>query len=132
MESCLNITQLHYKDIEEYKTDINNVIEDIISQNKRLAFAIVAEKCDVNPFVINKYPELRTYILNQMAYFKEIQVINQKIDRAVINLKKANKTLTFISIINKCKFNSDLVYRNQYLKDKIRNILAENLCDTAT
>jgi hypothetical protein len=61
-----------------------------------------------------------------MVYYKEIYLINKKIDRAVDNLLKTSKSLTFISIISKCRFGSDAIYQNQYIKDKIRSVLIEN------
>jgi hypothetical protein len=126
MENCFNITDIYYKDIEEYKIDINNTIEYMISKNERLVFAVVAEKSGVSRFVVRQYPELRNYILQRMIYYKEIQVINKKINRAVNSLLKSNKSLTFISIINKCRFTSDAIYQNQYIKNKIRSLLIEN------
>jgi hypothetical protein len=124
MENCLNTTELFYKDLEEYRNDINTSIENMISTNERLVFALVAEKAGVTNFVVRKYPELRNYILQQLVHYKEIQVINQKIDRAVNSLIKTNKTITFLAIVNKCKFNSDMIYQNQYIKDKIRQVLS--------
>lgn len=126
MENCLNTTDIYYKDIDEYKIDINNTIEYMISRNERLVFAVVAEKSGVSRFVVRQYPELRNYMLQRMIYYKEIQVINKKINRAVNSLLKSNKSLTFISIISKCRFSSDAIYQNQYIKDKIRSLLIEN------
>ena len=126
MENCFNNTDSYYKDIEEYKVDINNTIQHIISKKERLVFAIAAEKAGVTRLVIRQYPELRNYILQKMVYYKEIYVINKKIDRAVDNLLKTNKSLTFISIISKCRFSSNAIYQNQYIKDKIRSVLIEN------
>lgn len=125
MENCLITTELFYKDLMEYKVDINNTIEYMITANERLVFALVAEKAGVTNFVVRKYPELRNYILQQLVHYKEIQVINQKIDRAVGSLIKANKAVTFLAIVNKCKFSSDMIYNNQYIKDKIRKVLSE-------
>lgn len=125
VENCLDITDFGYKDVEEYKIDVDKAIENMISKNERLVFAVVAERAGVTRFTVRQYPELRNYILQRMVYYKEIQVINQRIYKAVENLKKSNKSITFISIINKCKFNSELVYKNQYVKDKIRSVLAE-------
>jgi hypothetical protein len=124
MENCLNTTELYYKDLEEYTVDINTAIENMIKTNERLVFALVAEKAGVTNFVVRKYPELRNYILQQLVHYKEIQVINQKIERAVNSLIKTNKTITFLAIVNKCKFNSDMIYQNQYIKDKIRLVLS--------
>ncbi len=125
MENCLNTAEIYYKDLEEYKVDINNTIEHMISTNERLVFALVAEKAGVTNFVVRKYPELRNYILQQLVYYREIKVINQKIDRAVNNLVKANKSITFLAIVNKCKFSSDMIYQNQYIKERIRRVLSD-------
>jgi hypothetical protein len=125
MESCLNTAEIYYKDLEEYKIDINNTIEHMISTNERLVFALVAEKAGVTNFVVRKYPELRNYILQQLVYYREIKVINQKIDKAVNSLVKSNKTVTFLAIVNKCKFSSDMIYQNQYIKERIRKVLSD-------
>lgn len=127
MENCLNTTKTFYKDIEEYKNDIDNVIQNMIYNKERLVFAIVAEKSGVTRFVIRQYPELRNYILNKMVHYKEIHVINQKIDRAVASLLRSNKSITFMAIVNKCKFNSDIIYRNQYIRNKIKSVIASNI-----
>jgi hypothetical protein len=124
MENCLNTTGIYYKDLEEYKVDINNTIEHMITANERLVFALVAEKSGVTNFVVRKYPELRNYILQQLVMYKEIQVINQKIERAVSSLIKANKTITFLAIVNKCKFGANMIYKNRYIKDRIRLVLS--------
>jgi hypothetical protein len=125
MENCLNTAEIYYKDLEEYKVDINNTIEHMIFTNERLVFALVAEKAGVTNFVVRKYPELRNYILQQLVYYKEIKVINQKIDKAVTSLVKAKKTITFLAIVNKCKFSSDMIYQNQYIKERIRRVLSD-------
>lgn len=116
-----------YKAIEEYKVDINNAISSMLSRNERLSFAIVAEKTNIDPLVIRMYPELRTYILEKIKYYKELKVINNKIDKAVKSLLKSNKNLSFISIMNKCKFSLNVVYKNKYIKDKIISALTDNL-----
>jgi hypothetical protein len=125
MENCLNTAEIYYKDLEEYKIDINNTIEHMISTNERLVFALVAEKAGVTNSVVRKYPELRNYILQQLVYYREIKVINQKIDKAVNSLVKAKKTITFLGIVNKCKFSSDMIYQNQYIKERIRRVLSD-------
>jgi hypothetical protein len=125
MENCLNTAEIYYKDLEEYKVDINNTIEHMISTNERLVFALVAEKAGVTNFVVRKHPELRNYILQQLVYYRDIKVINQKIDKAVSSLVKANKTITFLAIVNKCKFSSDMIYQNQYIKERIRKVISD-------
>lgn len=126
MENALNNTGLFYKSVEEYQADVSSVIEMMIIKNERLVFAVVAERAGVTNFVVRKYPELRNYILQEVMHYKEIQVIDQKISKAAASLVKHNKPLTFISIINKCKFSQELVYKNSYIKDKIREILINN------
>ncbi|SKA79151.1 hypothetical protein SAMN05428976_103234 [Clostridium sp. USBA 49] len=126
MENALNNNSLFYKTMEEYENDIDSAIEDMISKNERIVFALVAEKSGVTNFVVRRYPELRNYILKQIKYYKEIQVINKKIDKACKSLIKQGKSLTFISIINKCKFPIDMAYNNLYIKDKIRSVLINN------
>lgn len=123
MENCINFVENAYKDIEEYEVDIDNTIEHMISSNERLVFAVVAERAGVTRFIVRQYPELRNYILHRMVYYKEIQVINHKIQKAVESLQKTNKSITFMSIINKCKFDSDMIYKNQYVKDRILSVL---------
>lgn len=124
MENCLSNNEIYYKSIEEYKCGIDDTIVSMINKNERLIFAEVAERADVTRFVIRKYPELRNYILQKMIYYKEIQVINSKIDNAVKLLTKSHKTLTFMSIIKKCNFKSDTIYQNKYIREKIRDILS--------
>ena len=127
MESCLNSIEIYYKDIEEYKIDIDNVINHMLCKNETIGICCYCRKSRYN-LLCNKTIscELRNCILRKMEYYKEIQIINRKIDRAVNSLIKSNKSLTFISIINKCRFASDVVYQNKYIKDKIRSVLAEN------
>ena len=125
MENSLGSTELYYKNIEEYKLDVDKVIRVMIDKSERIVFAEVAEKAGVTRFVVRKYPELRNYILSRMAYYKEIQVINNKIERAVSNLKKANKTVTFMSIVDRCKFTLEAVYKNEYIKSKIVDVLQQ-------
>lgn len=126
MENCLNITESYYKDIDEYKVDVDTVIISMISKNERLVFAVIAERSGVTRFVVRQYPQLRNYILQRMIYYKEMQVINQKIDRAVKSLIKSGKRITFIAIINKCRITTDMAYQNGYIKDKLRNALSQN------
>jgi hypothetical protein len=117
---------MQYKSVDEYKTDILMIIEDIIIKNRRLVFATVAEKADITNVVIRQNPELRNYILEKIKYYKETQLIHHKIDRAVASLLKRNKNLTFMSIMDSCNFDTKTMYQNQYIKDKIRKVLSEN------
>jgi hypothetical protein len=125
MENCLDSTDLHYKNVEEYKLDTDKVIKAMIDRSERIVFAEVAEKAGVTRFVVRRYPELRNYILSRIVYYKEIQVIDNKIDKAVNSLNKANKALTFMSIVEKCKFSSEAVYKNEYIKCKIVAVLQQ-------
>ncbi len=132
MENSLNnlavcyTEESYFKNIEEYKIDIVNVIKYLVSKDERLVFAIIAEKSGITRFVIRQYPALRNYMLEKISYYKEIQFINRKIDKAVKSLLKSNKNITFIALINKCKFSTDVVYHNSYIKNKIRNAIIEN------
>jgi len=126
VEICYNTTEVQYKTLDEYKVNVNNVLEAMICNNECLIFAVIAERSGITRFVIRRYPQLRNYILERMVYYKEIKLIDEKINRAVSNLLKSNKKITFMSIINKCKFNSDYVYQNPLIKEKIRKALAEN------
>jgi hypothetical protein len=119
-------TEKCYKDIKEYEVDIVNVIKNMILKNERLVFAIIAERAGITRFVIREYPELRNYILNEMAFRKELKEIDKKIERAVAGLQKSKKSITFMSIASKCKFDGETIYQNQYIKDKIREILIDN------
>ncbi|MEG1255415.1 hypothetical protein [Clostridium sp.] len=114
------------KKLKEYKIQIDNAIKDIISKGSRLVFASVVKVGDVSNITVFKYPELREYILISIKYTKEIQVINQRIDRAIARMIKGNKRITFISLMNSCRFNSDDVYKNTYIKERIRMIVIEN------
>ena len=126
VEICYNTTEVQYKTLDEYKVNVDNVLEAMISKNEGLIFAVVAERACITRFVIRRYPQLRNYILERMVYYKEVKLIDIKINRAVSNLLKSNKKITFMSIINKCRFNSDIIYQNPLIKDKILKALAEN------
>jgi hypothetical protein len=127
VENCISSEAIRYKDYDDYKNEVNNVIQNMISHKERLVFAVVCEKSDITPFTIRRYPELRSYILERMVYYKELHVIDSKIDRVVNNLLKANKRITFLEIVTRCKFSSEMIYSNQYIKDKIRSVIASNI-----
>jgi len=114
------------KKLKEYKMQIDNAIKDIISKGSRLVFANVVKAGDISNITVFKYPELREYILISIKYAKEIQVINQRIDRAIARMIKGNKKITFISLMNSCRFNSEDIYKNTYIKERIRRIVIEN------
>lgn len=127
MENCLSSEQVRYRDFDDYKNEVNDVIQNMIFHKERLVFAVVCEKSDITPFTIRRYPELRSFILERMVYYKELHVINSKIDRVVNNLIKANKRITFLEIVNRCKFSSEMIYSNDYIKDRIRSVIASNV-----
>jgi len=126
MEICKTNENRRYKDVEEYEIDILMAIEDIISKNQRLVFATVAEKAGIINLVIRQHPQLRNYILQKIKYYKENQLVHQKIDSAVISLLKRNKTLTFMAVVDKCNFDTKTIYQNKFIKDKILKVLSEN------
>lgn len=125
MENCLIPLETYYKNIDEYKNDIDTTIKSMISKKERLVFAMVAERAGITRFVVRQYPELRNYILTRMVYFKEMQVINNKIDKAVNNLIKSKESITFMAIVKRCRYNLDMVYENEYIKSRIREILIQ-------
>ncbi len=126
MDNCLRSEELHTKTGEEYKAHIDSIILDILEKAETLVFANVVKKAGITPFIINQYPELRSYILEKMKTLKEIYSINKKIDKAVASLLKSNKAVTFLAIINRCKIDLDNVYHNEYIKDKIRIEIAKH------
>lgn len=119
--------EIEFKNAEEYKINIDNTLKNMISKNERICFAIIAERSGITRFVIRQYPELRNCILEKMTYYKEIQIIDKKINKSLRNLLKNNKTVTFMSLINKCKFTTETVYHNEYIKQKIRSVIIDNV-----
>ena len=114
------------KKLSKYKSDIDEAIKTIISKEDRLVFASVVKAADITNITVFKYPELRGYILEKIKVEKEIQAINKKVDRAIARLTKVNRRITFISLMNSCKFNLDHVYKNPYIKERIRVAVIEN------
>ncbi|WP_125152650.1 hypothetical protein [Clostridium rectalis] len=117
----------YYKTINEYIIDINEVIDNIIYNNKKISFALVAQNANITPLVIKQYPELRSYILKKIDYYKNIKNINIKIDNAVERLCKSNKKLTFMAIVKSCRFPLDSIYKNKYIKGRILSVMLENI-----
>lgn len=126
MENLITNEGISYKDIEDYKIDVNKTIEIIILEKDKLVFANVARKSGVNEFVIREFPQLRKFILERILYYKKIKVINDKIDRIVNNLIKAKKNVTFVGVMNRCKFTDDMYEEQAYIKDKIRKAVVNN------
>lgn len=113
--------------VEQYKKSIDNAIQDIIINGKRLVFANVAKAADVTNITVYKYPELRTYILKEIEFQKQLQVINDKIEKAVTRLKKSRRKITFVALMNSCNFDYDDMARNSYIKDRVRAVVIENV-----
>ncbi|MGN9160075.1 hypothetical protein [Clostridium sulfidigenes] len=132
MENYITKDNEFYNDVKnsdnlsKYKLDIDEAIKAIISKEDRLVFASVVKVADITNITVFKYPELRGYILEKIKFEKEIQAIDKKIDRAIARLNKGNRRITFISLMNSCKFNSDHIYNNPYIKEKIRAAVIEN------
>jgi len=132
MENYITKDNEFYNDVEnadnlsKYKLDIDEAIKAIISKEDRLVFASVVKGADITNITVLKYPELGGYILEKIKFEKEIQAIDKKIDRAIARLNKGNRRITFISLMNSCKFNSDHIYNNPYIKEKIRAAVIEN------
>lgn len=124
MESCLNLSS--YKDVEDYKNDIDNAIQDILNRNERLTFASVVKNVDITPITISKYPELRMYILENIKLKKEMKVIYDKINRAASKILNSKENLTFMGLVKRCRFSLELVYKNPYIKESLLKALKEN------
>ena len=124
MESCLNLSS--YKDVEDYKNDIDNAIQDILNRNERLIFASVVKNVDISPITISKYPELRMYILENIKLKKEMKVIDDKINRAASKILNSKENLTFMGLVKRCRFSLELVYKNPYIKESLLKALKEN------
>lgn len=116
-----------YSVVEEYKKAIDTAIRDIMNSEKRLVFANVAKEADITNIVVYKYPELRTYILKEIEFQKQLQVINEKIKKAVNRLKRSERKITFVSLMNSCNFDYDDMARNAYIKERIRAVVIENV-----
>jgi len=132
MENYITKDNEFYNNVEnadnlnKYKLDIDEAIKAIISKEDRLVFASVVKVADITNITVFKYPELRGYILEKIKFEKEIQAIDKKIDRAIVRLNKGNRRITFISLMNSCKFNADHIYNNPCIKEKIRAAVIEN------
>lgn len=113
--------------VEQYKKSIDSAIQDIINNGKRLVFANVAKEADVTNIAVYKYPELRTYILKEIEFQKQLQVINGKIEKAVNRLKKSKKKVTFIALMNSCNFDYEDMARNAYIKERVREVVIQNV-----
>lgn len=124
MESCLNLSS--YKDVEDYKNDIDNAIQDILNRNERLTFASVVKNVDITPITISKYPELRMYILENIKLKKEMKVIDDTINRATSKILNSKENLTFMGLVKRCRFSLELVYKNPYIKESLLKALKEN------
>lgn len=126
MDFCETRDELYFKELEEYKEEINKAIEQINKDNNRLVFANVVKTAGINEFIVRRYPDLRLFILDRIKYYKEIKIIDDKIDRAINTLIKSDKNITVIALMNKCKFQPELIHNNIYLKEKIRKAVIDN------
>ena len=92
------------EEVEILKNKVDESIIRIIEKKERLVFANVVKDADISNITVFRYPEIRGYVLNQIKTQKEIQCINAKIERVINNLKKRGKRITFVAVMNKCKF----------------------------
>lgn len=113
--------------VDKYKKSIDSAIQEIINSDKRLVFANVAKEAEVTNITVYKYPELRTYILKEIEFQKQLQVINEKIEKAVNRLKKSKKKVTFVALMNSCNFDFDDMARNVYIKARVREAVIQNV-----
>lgn len=116
-----------YSEVDKYKKAIDSAIEEIINKDKRLVFANVVKEAQVTNITVYKYPELRTYILKEIELHKQLQVINEKIEKAVSRLKKSKRKITFVALMNSCNFDYDDIGRNAYIKERVRAVVIENV-----
>ena len=114
------------EEIEILKNKVDEVIIRIIEKKERLVFANVVKDADISNITVFRHPEIRGYILNQIKLQKEIQCINAKIERVINNLKKRGKRVTFVAVMNKCKFSLEEIYRNDFIKERIRSEVIKN------
>lgn len=126
MENCLSFNTPSYKNIEDYKNDIKTNIIEILDSNEKLNFALIVKKSSISPIIIKKYPELRSYILQNIKHYKETKLIDDKIAKATNKILDCNEPLTFMAIIKKCRFSSDMIYKNNYIKEKVIKTIKEN------
>lgn len=126
MENSLTNDGIYYKSIEEYKISIDKVINEILNSTEDLIFANVVKRAGVNEFVIRKYPQLRNYALEKIFKHKKQHVISCKIEKVVNNLIKNNKNVTFISVLNKCKFSDDYYEEKEFIHEKIKYFIKNN------
>jgi len=133
MENYITKENGFYNDMEnqdelnKYKADVDEAIRTIINKGDRLFFANVVKVANITNITVFKHPELRGYILDKIKISKEIQDINKKIDRAVARLTKGNKKITFVALMNSCRFNADHISSNPYIKERIRAAVLENI-----
>ncbi|AWZ49196.1 hypothetical protein [Hathewaya limosa] len=126
MENCLSFNTSSCKNIEDYKNDIKTNIIDILDSNEKLNFALVVKKSNISPIIIKKYPELRIYILENIDYYKEIKMIDNKISKATTRILASKESLTFMAIMKRCRFTSTMMYKNSYIKEKVIKTIKEN------
>ena len=116
-----------YKSLDEYKSSIDITIAEILLTTENLVFANVARKSGVNEFVIRKFPELRGFILKQIMKHKNRHVINCRILKVVENLNRGKKNISFLTVLNKCKFSNELELEKEYIYKRIKEVIAENI-----
>lgn len=126
MENSITNEEISYKDIDEYKNDIISTIENILITYDNLVFANVAKKSGVNEFVIRKFPQLRMFILQEILKYKKKHVINSRIEKVVNSLIKSKKNISFVTVLNKCKFTSEYDEERDYINRRIRELVIQN------
>lgn len=113
-------------ELTSLKEKVQRAIKELIKDKERVVFANVVKAAGISPIIISKYPELRTHILKEIKKQKELQYINNKIEKIVERMIKRNIRLSYMGIINRCKFtaNEDKVYPE--IREIIRNIVINN------
>lgn len=108
------------------KEKVQRNVKELIWNKERVVFANVVKAAEISPIIIYKHPELRTYILQEIKKQKELQWINYKIDKVVERMIKKNIRLSYMGIINRCKFIAKDERMYPEIRQIIRNIVIHN------
>lgn len=119
--------ELYFKSPEdkeqEYRDNIDNALEKIVALNDRLVFFNVVKEADISSIDIYRHPGLRSYILEKIKEKKIEIYIDKKINRVVSDLVAKDKKVSFVTVMNRCKFTQEELKDNPIIKDKIRRIV---------
>lgn len=126
MNSAQSYDEITYLQLDEYKNKVKETISLALQKTDSIIFANIAREAGVNEFVIRKYPALRTFILNEILQVKKKHVINCRIEKVVNNLISKNQNITYVTVINKCKFSNEFNEEREFINSRIRELIALN------